>query len=142
MTQSAILNRAEFTLDGNLHELGRLSEEIGAFCRAGALESNIEFDLNLAMEELFTNALRHGGCSGIAGAVRIRLQRTGNAVEAEFSDRGPEFDPLAVPLPDIAAPLGERPIGGLGLHLVRRTMSGLTYERSAGWNRITMRRLL
>ncbi len=117
-----------------------LSEEIAAFCERNELASEVQFDLNLSMEELFTNAVRHGGCGGVKEAVRVRLERKEHAIEAVFSDCGRAFDPTAVPAPDLDAPLAERPVGGLGLHLLRRIMHDLTYSRSGEWNCITMRR--
>jgi serine/threonine-protein kinase RsbW len=140
--QSAVLSDVEFTLDGNLHELARLAEEITWFCEENALSSEVEFDLNLAMEELFTNAVRHGGCEGMKDAVQIRLERRDDAVNVEFADNGREFDPASSPPLDLTVSLAERQAGGLGLHLVRRTMSDLQYRRSGGWNHITMRRSL
>ncbi len=142
MQQSAVLSALEFTLDGNLHELGRLAEEVAWFCEENALGSEVEFDLNLAMEELFTNAVRHGGCEGMKDAVRVRLARLDDSVDAEFADCGREFDPASAPAPDLTAPLEERRAGGMGLHLVRRTMRDLQYRRMGEWNQITMRRPL
>lgn len=140
MAQSAVLSDAQFTLDGNLHELERLAEEVAWFCEENALSDEVEFDLNLAMEELFTNAVRHGGCEGLKDAVRVKLERREDYVDAEFADRGREFDPASSPPPDLTRPLADRPAGGLGLHLVRRTMSDLQYRRAGEWNHITMRR--
>ena len=136
----AVLGCAEITLDGDLHELGRLAEEVAWFCEENALDTEVEFDLNLVMEELFTNAVRRGGCEGVKEAARVRLERREDCVEAEFADRGREFDPSTAPEPDLMAPLAERASGGMGLHLVRRTVSDLTYRRAEGWNRVTMRR--
>ena len=140
MAQSAVLSHVEFTLDGNLHDLERLAEEVAWFCEENALDSEVEFDLNLAMEELFTNAVKHGGIEGIKEAVRVRLELSADSVNAEFADRGREFDPGAAPAPDLTASLAERPAGGLGLHLVRRAMRDLSYRRAGDWNHITMRR--
>jgi len=136
----AILGTAEITLDGNLQELGRLAEEVAWFCEENALDTDVEFDLNLVMEELFTNAVRHGGCEGVKEAARVRLELRDDCVEAEFADRGREFDPSTAAAPNVNAPLAERPAGGMGLHLVRRTVSDLAYRRAEGWNRVTMRR--
>jgi serine/threonine-protein kinase RsbW len=138
----AVLTTLEFTLDGNLHELGRVAEELTWFCEENDLGAEVEFDLNLAIEELFTNALRHGGCEGMKDAIRVRLERREDFVEAEFSDRGREFNPASAPPPDLEASLAGRPAGGLGLNLVRRTMSDLQYRRSGEWNQVTMRRAL
>ena len=140
MAQSAVLSDVQLTFDGDLHELARLAEEVAWFCEENALSSEVEFDLNLAMEELFTNAVRHGGCEGMKEAVRIRLERRNDFVNVEFADVGRAFDPASSSPLDLTAPLAERQGGGLGLHLVRRTMSDLQYRRSGDWNHMTMRR--
>lgn len=131
---------AAFALNGNLAELQRLAAEIARFCREHSLADDVAFDLNLALEELFTNALRHGGCEGMEDAVHIRLEREGDGVLVEFCDRGAAFDPLSAPAPDLESPLVDRLPGGLGVHLVRQIMSDLRYRRSDEWNRITMRK--
>jgi len=135
----AILSEATFILNGNLTELHRLSAEIARFCQDQCPDNDVAFDLNLALEELFTNTVRHGGCEGMADAVHIRLERAGNGVLVEFCDRGSAFDPVSAPEPDLEAPLEGRRPGGLGIHLVRKIMSDLHYRRSGEWNRITMR---
>ena len=58
------------------------------------------------------------------------------------SDDGPEFDPLAAAEPDTALGVEERPVGGLGIALVRRLMDAVEYERRGGRNRLLMRRRL
>ena len=132
------MNVSDLTFDGDLGELERLSGEVEWFCEENGLESEIEFDLNLALEELFVNAVRHGGCQGVKDAARVRLELLPNGVRVEFSDRGKEFDPAAAPAPDLAAPLSDRQVGGLGLHLVRSIMRDLEYRRADDWNHYTM----
>jgi anti-sigma regulatory factor (Ser/Thr protein kinase) len=141
VAQSAILSHTEFELDGNLGELGRLVEHVDQFCQAEGLDGDAAFELNLVLEELFTNAVRHGGCKGMRHAVHghLRLLENGG-VAVEFRDRGVPFDPTSVAEPDLAAPLSERRPGGLGIHLVRQIMRDLEYRRAGEWNRLTMRR--
>jgi serine/threonine-protein kinase RsbW len=100
----------------------------------------VAFDLNLALEELFTNTLQHGGCKGLLAAIEIRLKRVTDGIQVEFADRGMAFNPASAPPPDLTSPLQQRSIGGLGIHLVRKIMSDLQYRRSDEWNRITMRK--
>lgn len=138
MSQSPSLQTVELTLDGNLRELPRLAGEVGRFCRAEGLSADTEDALNLALEELFANAIEHGGCAGVAGAVAIRLERSEGTVRVEFRDRGVPFDPLSAPVPDFDAPLAERAAGGLGVHFVRQIMRELQYHRCGEWNRLTM----
>ena len=127
-------------LNGNLAELGRLTAETARFCRRHALDGEVEFDLNLVLEELFTNSVRHGGCNGLEGAAEVRFTMLADAVGLEYADRGTPFDPLAAPEPDLTAPLEERLMGGLGVHLIRQTMRDFEYQRRDGWNRTRMRR--
>ena len=75
-------------------------------------------------------------------AARVRLRLVPAGVEVQYSDRGRPYNPLDAPPPDLEAPLEEREIGGLGVHLLRRTMSDLRYERSGDCNRLTMIRRL
>ena len=127
-------------LSGSIHELERLTGEIGRFCGEHSLPDDVEFQLNLVLEELFVNAVRHGGCEGIpeAASVRIVLEEDG-AVQVSFSDRGGPFDLTAAPDADIHAPLSERQAGGLGIHLVRQIMRDVSYRREGEWNILSMR---
>jgi anti-sigma regulatory factor (Ser/Thr protein kinase) len=136
----AILTETEFVLHGRVGELQRLAAETAQFCREHSLGDDVEFDLNLVLEELFTNSVKHGGCAGMENAAQVRLQLLENGVYVEYSDRGRPFDPLTAPEPRLDAPLEERCVGGLGVHLARQIMRDLEYRRAGDWNRITMRR--
>jgi len=136
----AILTDTEFVLHGSVGELQRLAAETATFCREHSLGDEVEFDLNLVLEELFTNAVSHGECAGMEKAVQVRLQLLNDGVHVEYADRGRPFDPLTAPEPNLDASLEERRVGGLGVHLVRQIMRDLEYRRAGDWNRITMRR--
>ena len=63
-----------------------------------------------------------------------------DTVTIEIVDDGPRFDPLEdAPLPDPDAPLEDRPVGGLGVHLVRTMMDEISYRYQDGKNRLFMR---
>jgi len=128
------------TLDGKLSDLQFLATEAARFCLEHELGDEVEFHLNLVLEELFINALRHGGCDGMREAVRVRFEMAANGITIEFADRGAPFDLTAAPAPELDGPLETRQIGGLGVHLVRQIVRDLRYERVDGWNRLTMRR--
>jgi anti-sigma regulatory factor (Ser/Thr protein kinase) len=130
----------EFALNGNIGELSRLAREIDRFCDLHSLGNDQAFQLNLALEELFTNTLRHGGCEGVSGVVKVRLQVEGRAVRVEYADRGRPFDPTAAALPDLSIPLLQRQPGGLGIHLVRKIMPRIEYRRDGEWNRLMLER--
>lgn len=134
------MGNSELVLDGHLGELARLTAETKQFCRRHNLGEDVAFDLNLVLEELLVNSLRHGGCDGLTGAVEVHFCMRSDGVALEYADRGAPFDPTSAPAPDVTAPLAERPVGGMGLHLIRQIMRDFEYYRLGGWNRIRMRR--
>jgi len=133
----AIPYDAEFFLNGDLRELDHLAEEVGRFCTTHSLGEDAIFELNLVLEELFVNSVRHGGCEGMDNAARVRM-RVSDAVEVEYQDRGRPFDPTQAPEPDIHAPIEERTSGGLGIHLMRKIMRKVEYARVDDRNQINM----
>jgi len=88
----------------------------------------------------FVNGVRHGGCDGVPGAAEFHYSMTPAGVILEYADRGQAFDPTKAPVPDVAAPIEHRPLGGLGIHLMRQIMRDIEYHRVDGWNRLRMRR--
>ena len=56
----------------------------------------------------------------------------------EVIDDGHAFNPLEAPPPDLSLPMEKRPIGGLGIHLLRELSDGITYERRNGTNRLVL----
>jgi anti-sigma regulatory factor (Ser/Thr protein kinase) len=134
----AIPYEADFSLNGSLGELDRLTAEVERFCAAHSLNEDAVFDLNLVLEELFVNAVRHGGCEGLANAARVRM-RLVNGVEVEYTACGRPFDLTQAPEFDVRASLEQRRAGGMGVHLVRKIMRDLQYSRQNEGNRIVMR---
>jgi len=122
---------SELWLKGDIHELGKLADWISPFADAAGL--------NLALEELFVNAVRHGGCEGLEQAVHICVREIQGGFEVEFRDRGRPFDFTAAPAADLKAPLAERQGSGLGIHLVRQLMREITWRREGEWNILNMR---
>jgi anti-sigma regulatory factor (Ser/Thr protein kinase) len=55
----------------------------------------------------------------------------------EVADQGAEFNPLTAPPPDLTLDLENRPIGGLGIFLVKTLAPFITYRRESDWNRLT-----
>jgi serine/threonine-protein kinase RsbW len=133
-----ILTQTEIALNGSTAELERLAAAVAGFCREHALGEQIEFDLNLVLEELFMNSVLHGGCRGLPQAACVRLRIAAEGVEVEYLDRGFPFNPFDAPQPDLTVPLMERQDGGLGVHLIRQIMRDVRYHRSADGNEIRM----
>lgn len=100
---------------------------------------DLVFKLNLVLEELGVNIVNY---SGATGDIEISLASDADRVTVEISDNGRPFNPLTdLDAPDVAAPLGDRPIGGLGVHLVRSMMDEMQYSRENGKNKLAMTKL-
>jgi len=121
-------------LDSDIGELERLRAFIDAFCELEGVPEETCCKLQVALEELVLNAIKYGGCEPKKGAIRLAMSREGAEVRAELSDSGISFNPLDVPPPDLTGSLRDRPLGGLGIHLVRNLMQSIRYERREGQN--------
>ena len=84
-------------------------------------------DLVLALNEAVTNSLLHGYHEQ-SGAITVAVEADGGDLWVRLTDDAPPFDPTAVPPPDIYRPLEERPLGGLGVHMMRQLADELTYR--------------
>ena len=122
------------TLNPDPEELGRLVEFIETFCHRHGLPDETSCHLNIALEELILNAMKHGRCNPVEGAIRLDIELAGDTLNIELSDTGVPFNPLDRPEPDLTGNIAERPIGGLGIHLVRSLMGSIGYQRREGRN--------
>ena len=95
----------------------------------------------LILEELFTNVVKYGR-AGDEGAetIGVALAVSGRELTIEFSDDGPPFDPLLAATPDLDRLIADRPVGGLGLHILRSLVDHARYRREGGRNHLVLRR--
>ena len=99
--------------------------------------------LLVAIEEMFVN-VAHYAYPDSSGSVQLAVsfEPDSRTVTFRLTDSGIPFDPLARPAPDLSLPAAERPIGGLGIYMMRKTMDDVQYERIGGQNILTMRKIL
>src|SRR6266581_2233857 len=109
---------ASIQVRNDIAELERLIEFLAAFWTSNQLPKDAMFDLNLALEEIFTNVIFHGYRDGGEHAINVALALRDSVVSLTVEDEGIPFNPLDAPAPDQAASIGQRSIGGLGIHLV------------------------
>jgi len=125
-----------------LHNDIRQIPQLAGFVEAIALEAHLDqslaMSLNLALEEAVTNVILYAYPPGSDGLVDIEAVIRAHSVEFIVSDSGKPFDPTSTPPADIDAPLEDRPIGGLGIHLVMHIMDSVTYRWQDGKNYLIM----
>lgn len=94
--------------------------------------------LELLIEEIIVNIWRYSYPQSAPGAVTVSysVPKPGELC-VEVGDQGIAFDPLMVPAPDLTLDLEQRPVGGLGIFLLKSFAGSLSYRREQGWNRLT-----
>lgn len=133
-------SRLSLVLRNDLSELKRMSEAVSAWCQGNNISSAVEFHVNLALDEIISNVIRYGWKDSGDHQFNVRLSLLNDEVTVEIEDNATPFNPLEAPVPDLDRPLDERPVGGLGIHLVRQVMDGLEYQRQDGKNLVVMRK--
>lgn len=119
-------------------ELRRVSALVEVFGRQEQWTPELIFQMQLAIDEVGTNIMEHGAASGLI-SMEIALTSDDSAVVLRIVDNGNSFNPLLdAPPPDITSTLAERPIGGLGLHLIQTLMDEESYRREHGKNHLTL----
>jgi len=97
------------------------------FVAEAAIDDRAAFTINLVVEELFTNMVRHN--TGGEASIEIGIERVGDCLQLELTDSGVErFDPASVPVPPVDAGIDQRRPGGLGLYLVQTMVDDVKYE--------------
>jgi anti-sigma regulatory factor (Ser/Thr protein kinase) len=123
-------------LDSDAAELERLRAFIDAFCERERVPEETCYQLQVALEELVLNAIKYGECEPKERAIRLAIKREGDEVCGVLSDSGIRFNPLEAPPPDLTGSVSDRPLGGLGIHLVRHFLPSIRYERREGRNHL------
>jgi anti-sigma regulatory factor (Ser/Thr protein kinase) len=106
------------------------------FFTARGIDADRAFDVDLVLEELFTNMVRHA--RGGTSEIEIGLDDDGTMLTLQLRDEGVEpWDPSEVPIPEVDRPIEERRPGGLGIHFIRRLTRDLRFEHLDGTTTVT-----
>ena len=119
--------------------LGRVMAFIAETSRELGLDAGTAHAVRLAVEEVFTNICAHGHRDTEPGPVEVEVMTSPEGVVVTVSDRAAVFDPSTAPTPDLDADWQDRPLGGLGWHLVRQVMDEVEHRaRPGGGNVVTL----
>lgn len=119
-------------------ELDRITAAVEDFGEQESWSPALIFRVNLVLEELGLNVMDYGYDDGIH-EFEIVLTSEPDTLTIEIIDDGRPFDPLSdTPPPVLEGSIEDRPIGGLGVHLVRELMDELHYRREQGRNHLIL----
>jgi anti-sigma regulatory factor (Ser/Thr protein kinase) len=119
------------------HGAGEANAAFAGFAEKHALPEEVRRSVNVALDELLAN-LSHGMVGRDACSVALDVQLDGERLIVTLSDDGPPFDPFKKDAPDTTLSVEDRPIGGLGIHLVRELMDKVSYDRRDGHNVVVL----
>ncbi|WFE82709.1 ATP-binding protein [Parabacteroides chongii] len=125
-------------IKNELEQLTRLYEFLDLQASTYGLEEQLSMQIKLALEEVVTNVILYAYPDKKDQDIRIDMNYRNELLTIVITDNGTAFNPLEMKEPDISLPPEERPIGGLGIYLVKQLMTEVIYTRSSGKNILTM----
>ncbi|HEX6573767.1 MAG TPA: ATP-binding protein [Gemmatimonadaceae bacterium] len=118
--------------------VGKVSAAFAEFAQTYALPDAVRRNFSVALDELLANELSHAMAGRENGLLTVEGQLDQDRLAVTLTDDGPPFDPFAQDAPDTTLSVEDRPIGGLGIHLVRKLMDEVSYERRDGCNMVSL----
>jgi anti-sigma regulatory factor (Ser/Thr protein kinase) len=132
----------EIVLTNKPEEKQRLLTALEQFAQANRLPRSVVQAADLALEEHVTNILHYAYDDSRPHEILVRFAIEQGQLQVEVEDSGKPFNPLDRPETEASIPLESKPIGGLGIHLIRKFMDDVQYRREQDKNILRMRKRL
>lgn len=134
--------KKRLVLPNDIETIPQLNEFIDLVAEEVGLDMSLTMSLNLAMEEAVVNVMDYAYPDGQKGDVDIEVTADQEWMTFVITDTGIAFDPTTKEDADTTLSAEERPIGGLGIFLVRQLMDDINYKREGNKNVLTLRKKL
>lgn len=129
-----------FELKSCMSELDTLCHEMEKFGRSQGLSKKCIFEINLALDELFTNIISYGFPDDDEHLIKVTITPQNDMLCLYIEDDGVPFNPVEAKEPDLECTIEDCKIGGLGIHLIRNLMDEVCYERCGDINKLTLKK--
>jgi anti-sigma regulatory factor (Ser/Thr protein kinase) len=129
-----------FELRNHLSELTTLGEKLESVGSTLGLPRRCLFEINLALDELFTNIISYGFLDQSEHVIRVSISADCDVLTVVIEDDGIAFNPIDRIPPELPCSLDECKVGGLGIHLVKNLMDEVAYQRRANTNVLTLKK--
>lgn len=130
------------TLPNDIEAIPEMSEFVEQMCSEAGVSPSDTMSIVLAIEEAVVNVMQYAYPQGTKGDVIVEAVADDKHLDFIISDDGIPFDPTKKEKVDTTLSAEERPIGGLGIHLVREIMDAINYEYSHHKNILSLRKNL
>ena len=133
----------QISVEAKLENLERVNEFVEYCLKDRDCSAKVKMQLELVVEEIFTNIANYA-YGGNVGNVTIEGSLVDGTAKfkLKFMDRGGPYNPLERPDPDINAGIADRPVGGLGIYLVKKNVDDVTYQHKDGQNILTIEKII
>ena len=135
-------HKYSFKLKIDLSELETLNRQLHAFCKTTQLSENCMLEINVCLDELFTNIVSYGYEDKLEHHIYFKFTLIDNLLTIRVEDEGIPFNPLGVKSPEKVYDLNNLQVGGLGIHIVKKLMDGICYRRYRGKNHLTLKKVI
>jgi serine/threonine-protein kinase RsbW len=132
----------ELRIANRLEEIARVHRAVDSLAERLGLDPGTRRQLNVIFDELLNNTISYGYDDDREHEIAITITVSGGRLRAAISDDGRPFNPLERASPDTSLPADARPIGGLGVHLVRHLVDHVSYERRGATNVVLLEKQL
>ena len=126
------------SVDADPAGVREVNKAFAEFAEAHAMPADVRRSISISLDELLANALSHGRAGREPCSVSVGVELDPERVTVILTDDGMPFDPFARDAPDTTLSVDERPIGGLGIHLVGQLMDEVSYQRQDGRNIVVL----
>jgi serine/threonine-protein kinase RsbW len=137
-----VSHKYSFELKNDLSELETLCQHLNKFGQTSGLSEACITDINICLDELFTNIVSYGFVDDLEHVVRFAINLEDCVLKLNIEDDGIPFNPIEQKDPEIPADLIDVRIGGLGIHIVRKLMDNFRYKRERGKNKMTLKKFI
>ena len=131
-----------FELKNSLSELDKLCECLEDCGQKIGLSKKLIFEINLALDELFTNIISYGFKDEDEHIIKVTITPQNEELCLYIEDDGIPFNPIDFETPDVARSVENCNIGGLGIHIMRKLMNEICYQRCGDKNVLTLKKTL
>lgn len=138
-TEHDLLSKS-IVLQNDVKQVGVLNSFVDDIAQELNLEPTIRQQVKLAVEEAVVNVMEYAFPKGKTGDITVEVRYNHKLIKFVITDMGIPFDPTETARADTTLSVDERPIGGLGIFLVRQLMDTINYERIEGKNILTLRK--
>ena len=135
------LKNAELTIDARMEDLDEMMAFVDGQLEEYGCPAKVQIQIEVAVEEIFVNIASYA-YTPETGPATVRMRIQDDVAVITFIDSGVPYDPLAKPDPDVTLSAEERPIGGLGIYLVKKSMDSISYNYESGKNVLQLEKRL